>query len=215
MYRRGRAMGMRLGGPFFGPYYGLSIHENRKFIYVRVPKVATHSMASFLAGSISPPPTYHKRAFMPRDLDGWFVFTVVRNPWSRLVGTWKEKSVAATNPTSFYGPWRDRPFSDFVKHLSELDLDVAEDHVRRQTSLLPLDDLSFVARLEEISTDIEVISSELGVTPQALPQLNRSPSSVRGDYREMYDDETIDLVAELYADEIERFRYSFDGPLPR
>ncbi len=206
---------MRVGEPLFGPAYGLTIHEQKKFVYVRVPKVATHSMASFLAGSLTPPPTWHRRAFMPKNLDGWFVFTVVRNPWDRIAASWKEKVVAATNPMPFYQPWTKQPFEAFVEHLTTLNLDTVEDHVRRQTALVPLDDLDFVARIEEIATDIEVITSTVGIKTDALQTLNRSPKSVRGSYRDVYDDTTRQIIAELYADEINRFAYNFDGPLPR
>ena len=206
---------MRAAGPVLGPPYALTIHDERQFVYCRVPKVATHSMNGWLAGTFQPPPQWHESTFLPRDLDGWFVFSLVRNPWDRIAATWREKAPGASRPAPFYAPWADRPFADFVAHLASLDLDRVERHVRRQSALMPMQRMDFVGRLEEIEHDIEVLAGHLGVSTKAFGQLNRAPSHLRGDYRELYDDATAATIGELYREEIEAFAYTFDGPAAR
>ena len=211
MYRRAKKARLRMLEPILGRPYRLTIHEQRRFIYVRVPKVATHSMNGWLGGTFDPPPQWHELEFLPSDLEGWYVFTLVRNPWDRISATWREKAAGARQPAQFYSPWAHRPFADFVRALADLDLDRVEAHVRRQTALVPVERMNYVGRLEEVEVALAEIADCLGVSTRAFQQLNRGPSRLRGDYRQMYDDRTAGLLGELYAEEIDAFGYTFDG----
>lgn len=63
-----------------------------------------------------------------------------------------------------------------------------------------------VLRVESLEEDFMALCADRGLTGVSLPRKN---TSARGDYREMYDDETRGKVARAFAPDIERFGYSF------
>lgn len=65
--------------------------------------------------------------------------------------------------------------------------------------------VDFVGRFENIEEDFRAICRKVGITA-SLPHVNKSK---RTDYRDYYDAETRDLTARLYAEDIERFGYTF------
>jgi hypothetical protein len=71
---------------------------------------------------------------------------------------------------------------------------------------MPLDELDYVGRFESLESDFEYISRKVGAG-QKLPLLNASTN--RGRYFEYYDDESTELVTEMYRKDIETFDYAF------
>jgi hypothetical protein len=65
--------------------------------------------------------------------------------------------------------------------------------------------VDFVGRFESLETDFKTICDKVGITAN-LPHINKSDRTAYQDY---YDAETRDLTARLYAEDIERFGYTF------
>jgi hypothetical protein len=63
-----------------------------------------------------------------------------------------------------------------------------------------------VGRFERINEDFAQVSNKLGLD-LVLPHEN---ATAHRDYRTYYDDRTAALVAEAFAEDIDRFGYSFD-----
>jgi hypothetical protein len=63
-----------------------------------------------------------------------------------------------------------------------------------------------VGRVEEMQASYDGICARIGIPTTALGQVN---SSKRGQYRDYYDQQLIDGVAELYARDLELFGYAF------
>ena len=61
-------------------------------------------------------------------------------------------------------------------------------------------------RVETLGEDFAALCAARGLTGIELPRKN---ASARGDYRELYDDETREVVARGFAADIERFGYTF------
>ena len=77
--------------------------------------------------------------------------------------------------------------------------------------------LSFLGRFENYKSDYNTLCNNLQkhnsqlhkrLNSMSLPHHNKS---THNDYREYYDDESIELVSEIYADDIDFFGYSFDN----
>ncbi|MGH1416066.1 MAG: sulfotransferase family 2 domain-containing protein [Pelagimonas sp.] len=126
--------------------------------------------------------------------------TCVRNPWDRCV-------------SFFFSPhrgeveWTPKRFETFIRetvqpHAYFLSLPGQSDD--------PFDNLDFVLRFEHLDDDFAALCAQLGIGDLDLPQINVSR---RSDYRAYYTDQSlVDLVAEKFAPEIERFDYRFQHP---
>lgn len=63
-----------------------------------------------------------------------------------------------------------------------------------------------IGRVEDMQASYDTICTRIGIPSRALEQVN---SSRRGDYRDYYDQQLIDGVAELYRRDLELFGYQF------
>lgn len=70
----------------------------------------------------------------------------------------------------------------------------------------PVDEVDYIGRFETLRSDFEHIRKHVG-TKKELPLLNVSAN--RGKYSEYYDDESLELVTEIYRKDIETFKYEF------
>ncbi len=141
----------------------------------------------------------------PRELDDMFVFTLVRNPWDRIV--------------SYYHWLRERNFQHAAVGLAQ-NLEFAEfvAHPEISASLRYYSYQSYLTvdgvchghflRLEHFHEDAQPLWDHLGFTLD-LPRLNRSDRNV--DYRTYYDEALAAHVARICAQDIARFGYSFEN----
>lgn len=147
------------------------------------------------------------------DIDGMaelpepaFVFTLVRNPWDRVVSLYhwaREQSfdhpmIRAAKKHEFEGFLADPGMQ------TALARDAAHRYVTDRAGQLRC--TAFI-RLEHLATDIAPLEYHLGFQLE-LPHANASdhpPAAA------LYTRETRDLIARLFADDIQRFGYAFPG----
>jgi hypothetical protein len=132
-----------------------------------------------------------------RDLEEYFIFSVVRNPWDRVVSI-----------TSYF----DIPLGDFLRNFNEhIQNEVIRSHSLPLSLYTHKDDVMFVdmvCRMESLQPDINLILDRIGLPRQSLPFMN---TSSRRHYSEYYQDEDQELVAEIYKDDIRNFGYMFQS----
>ena len=68
--------------------------------------------------------------------------------------------------------------------------------------------VDFVVRFERLQADFNTVCDKLNLPRSALPHYNASGKAA---FRDYYDDETIELVANRFREEIECFGYTFPG----
>lgn len=73
--------------------------------------------------------------------------------------------------------------------------------------------IGFLGHYEFLEEDFNTAMSRLGLSIH-LSQINQSDNA-SSDYRQAYDDEMIDIVASLFAEDIEHFGYEFSHREPR
>lgn len=143
----------------------------------------------------------------------YFKFSIVRNPWDRLVstGAWSGRKWATGRPLE-----RDE-FDAFVRQVhaafrAGFPSSAAEVPVRHviPQSRFVLDAagrtaVDFLGRFETLPQDWRTIRERLGCDVELPTRMG----SRHRPYREYYDDETRELVAEMYASDIEAFGYRF------
>lgn len=139
-------------------------------------------------------------------------FAFVRNPWDRYVSFYE-----------FYHRWHLREGSKVSQHpdsrLAHADLSF-EAWMRRfvedkpgnllRPSSRQVRDVKYVGQFERLQESFDELSQRLGLPSQTLPRVNRAGSS-RRPYQDYYTPALRDFVAELAAEVIDRFGYTFQG----
>ena len=140
------------------------------------------------------------------ELRQMFAFTLVRNPWDRMVSLYHWLQAQ-----SFDHPMvplaRTRVFSDFVTDplvLRALSAQPAPAYMRQSDGR---EHCSLYIRLEHFESDAQPLFDHLGFALD-LPVINESHRD--RDWRVYYDSPAVSAVRTCCATEIERFEYSFN-----
>lgn len=140
---------------------------------------------------------------------GAFKFTFVRNPWSRLVSLYFWLKTKQHR-------WLPETFEKFVQLVADgnypkpgvknleglIQANQMIDWLRPNGVWLP----NFIGRFENLDSDWRELCSILGLQYRPLPCNN---SSNHRDYKDYYNEETKNLVAKRFADDISCFNYTF------
>jgi len=153
-----------------------------------------------------------------QDLDGWlgpdalddtFLFTMVRNPWDRLVSYYHWLRAARFDHPAVTLA-QDLPFDAFLNaEETQASLKAAPSR-SYMIDTSGMDRCRQYIRLEHLPQDLAPLEAHLGFA-LTLPRANASKRAQ--DYRSYYSDALAETVAHLMADDIAQFGYSFD-PAP-
>lgn len=203
------------------------INHRHKFIFVHINKCAGQSVRRALPrGTRGHNTIQHYLELVRqkrRDPLEYFKFTIVRNPWDKVV------SFYHYHQGRDWGlfPWTrdDEPdFNTFIQRLfvendGALALDVfrgrsgqSTHHLRLRNSLDWVSDeeghvlVDFIGRVENLQRDFDEICDRIGIKRRQLPHANRSSHKP---YHEYYNEESRDVVAERFQRDIDFFDYRF------
>ncbi|MDP0490493.1 MAG: sulfotransferase family 2 domain-containing protein [Verrucomicrobiota bacterium JB023] len=135
--------------------------------------------------------------------DDYFVFTYVRNPWSRMV-SWYRNVMRDEKKRKRMKMWPRQSFPSFVaKTIKRNQLPPQWDWVKTRNDELGVD---FVGRFEHLQRDFETICGKLEIDTITLPH---EVASTPVDYRSFYEDKTRRLIEDYYRKDIENWGYEF------
>ena len=140
------------------------------------------------------------------EMERYFVFTLVRNPWDRMV-SYYHWLTAQTFDHPQVRAARALNFPDFLAESgtqAALANDAAARYVQDQQGV---DRCDLYLRLEHLDTDLAKLEQALRLTLAPLQHVNRSS---RGAYQGYYTAPARALVATVFAQDIARFGYAFD-----
>lgn len=143
-----------------------------------------------------------------QQLEGMFLFTVVRNPWDRVVSLyhWLRAGHLA-HPMA--GLARSCNFTAFLNHpLVQVSL-ATQPACLHLTDRAGLERGHLYARLEHLADDLAPFEAHLGFRLALLARANVSDRP--RDWRVFYTKADAALVGRLCARDVDRFGYRFDG----
>ena len=136
------------------------------------------------------------------DVKNFFTFTIVRNPWDRMVSSFFYESRINKKRHGF----KFNNFNAFVRSPTY----AAEQHSLCQMDFIINERsepyIDFIGRFENLQEDFNTVCDKIGIPRKQLPHKNKTKHK---HYTEYYDDETKQIVAKKYAKDIEYFGYKF------
>ncbi len=140
------------------------------------------------------------------EMASMFVFTLVRNPWDRMVSYYHWlREQGFDHPA--VGLAQRLDFSGFLNAPGQRAGLAAERYGAYMETASGVERCDAYVRLERLEEDLAPVEAHLGVRLAPLPHLNRSERPL--DYRSAYSEADAALVGRLYAEEIARFGYRF------
>ncbi|WP_058244992.1 sulfotransferase family 2 domain-containing protein [Thalassovita autumnalis] len=215
------------------------ISHGRQYIFIHIPKTGGTSMALALEDRAkkddvligdTPKAAKRRRRFSgvetrgrlwkhstladieglvgPDEVERYFTFTMVRNPWDRMVSYyhWLQRQTF-DHPAIQLA--RSEEFSGFLSHPMTWQAQKQAPARHYMTDARGNEVCDQYVRLEHLEEDLPEVEAHLGFTID-LPRANAS--SRAGDYRRYYSDTDAAFLAEICAEDIDRFGYRFEDP---
>ena len=207
----------------------MRISHKHKFVFIAVPKTGSSTIRKTLdplsdiksTGDKDSPYYWHtsaaslKKHFIEQgwDWNKYYKFGFVRNPWDMVVSSYfylKYKHESRFN-------YKDFNFEDFVfggphhtagsllnfRHMpaNANQIDFFIDYNSEQNLV------NYIGYFEDMQKDFNEICAEIGITQEALPQINKTKHK---HYSEYYNSRTRDYIAIKYERDIDAFEYEFE-----
>ena len=151
-----------------------------------------------------------RKELPPAVFNEYYKFCFVRNPWDLQVSMYhfilrephaaKHDQVKALKNFDEFVEWVAVTSDPYPRGITKLQQDMISD----ADGHIPID---FIGYYESLDADFNRVVQTLHIDA-SLPHLNKSNHS---DYRTYYKDHTRELVAQIFAPDIERFGYTFEG----
>ena len=189
----------------------------KEVIFIHIPKTAGISLYKGLFGCESfghKTIRYYKKHLNKRQFRKCFKFTVVRNPYDRLLSAYNylKKGGRGVQSDLEYKSYLEevKSFEDFVINWLGKDEIMIIEHFFSQSYFLKDQhdkiELDFIAGFEKLDEDFEALSNKLKVSSK-LPNLNASEISLKKDFMSKYNPDMINIVNNIYREDFENFGY--------
>ena len=138
----------------------------------------------------------------------YFKFTIVRNPWDRMVSAYH-----------YLHDFHVKKFGDFEKWLEHKHDMVTNNKYREGSHYTPQVEFThcdgqqvvdYIGRFEDLEGSYKHICNSIGIEYVPLKKLNPSKSRKKSRYIEYYNQGTAKMVEDMYSGDIEVYDYKFE-----
>lgn len=145
----------------------------------------------------------NKLSVTKEQYDSYFKFTFVRNPWARAY-SWYKNIMRDENHQKSHKITGDISLNEFLRLFAGKGLLRPQTYwIKNFRGSIPLD---YIGRFETLNDDFQEVCKAMHIPPITLPHNIKGSGE---DYRECYDKDSINIITEVYKEEIEMFGYSF------
>jgi chondroitin 4-sulfotransferase 11 len=184
--------------------------NTQKYMFIHIPKTGGVSIRNIINkanGFVMESGHISFSSFQKKyNTDDFFKFSFVRNPWDRSVSAFSYLKKGGRNhqyDLDAQRILRGITFHEFITNLDSFKFL----HTKPQMEFIQdIDNFDFIGRFESIQGDFNTVCNINNIPQTNLPHKNISKHK---HYTEYYDDETRDIIAEKYAEDIEMFGYKF------
>lgn len=183
------------------------IDHSRKLLFVHIARTGGTSIETALVGKDwwdIDPESKHISASQAKKIYGdeiwrdYKKFTVIRNPWDRVVSMWATKWWHEASNIEV-----DCSLKTFIKKMKPHPHEVYGSLLYADVIDEPLD---FVLRFEDLQRDFSCMLRKVGVEDVMLPHVEKR---VHAPYASMYGPEERELVADMFSLDLQRYPYDF------
>jgi hypothetical protein len=195
--------------------------NSNKILFIAIPKTGTRSVYKYFE-RFKDSRIYQDHAKVIPGFDDYYKFTIVRNPYDRLVSAWWStckrgndrygyKKVIKTNG--------DVDFNDVCRNLKKLVNTIRVPHLHLQTDWLEKNSINKIIRYENLNN--EWLDLPFNVNKKPLPHINATTKKdlnnplnsrgniVREDYTKYLNEENIHHINNFYSKDFELLKYEF------
>ena len=179
------------------------ILSEQKIIFIHAPRTSGTSIENeLLKDQLVPDHQKHLRAsqikqHLNKEWDDYFKFTIVRNPWDRVISFYHQVFHEA------YGIRTGKSLLFFLKHYRPAPWEhglQCSDYADEEMDLI----IKFENREKGLSSLRDICGIKVGPNKKS-----RSRNRDKKNYRDYYDNETRDIVRKSFARDIELYGYEF------
>jgi len=191
------------------------ISHKYKTIFIHIPKTAGTSIKSIIPPNKKDRSPHSRPSNYGHYWNTYFTFTFVRNPWDRFLSTYfycrkmgtgkkfsrkiaKEKPDFNTFILDWFQPFHINHIHRFRPQISWFIHPKTEQHFT----------YDFVGHMENLESDMKFVLNKIGVPYSHIPKLNTTKHK---NYKQYYNDKSIEKIYNLYNQDIEYFGYTFEG----
>ena len=201
----------------------IMISHKYKCIFIHIQRTAGSSVESWICKKhwwTFEPETKYILASQAKELykdywDEYFKFSIVRNPWDRMVSYLRFSGmlrIKNTDKTEFGGYKKKFGYPtliEFDHRFYDLENLRTAKHQKECVYLNVLDEeLNFIAKFENLKEDMRFIQGRIGIKEPF--DINAGKPEKKSIYQEFYNEDTIKEVEDLYKKDIECFNYKFE-----
>jgi len=183
-----------------------------KYVFIAIPKTGTRSIYNVLRREFEGHLIRDHEKKIPEKFKGWFSFTVIRNPYERLVSAWWSTTQRGVDPKGFIKRLKgNASFENFCKNLPSLETVRSAPHLTPQFQWLNND---FDKIIEYENLEEEWLKLPFNENKVQLIHINSTRKLegernkiVRKHYTEYLNPTIIDIINKFYAKDFKQLNY--------